>query len=499
MSTVICKNFFLYLSGFYLYKKTLNLKFSNHFFTYFSLFSSVLLALICHIMKEYFFFPYTSTSVLIYCILLCIVFRNNIRLTLVISCFSFILSSLTFFCTSGIVSILAVVVIYNFYIPSQFLLTLLAGALSYALCHAIFSIRRFKGGMKFLYKPEVQRTGFILSLFVLTGIIICQYSYFQLTSSSFYPILFLFLCIFIVLFWWQKNITKNYLDKLRRLELESLRQELAEKDEAIQKLTESNDSLARIIHKDNKLVPAMLAAVTDYLESVDNGTVAECHSRGQTLAAQLQELASDRIGVLEASARTSQALPLTGHAAVDAMLRYMQKRADMEHITYTVKLHPDFPEKIGTEISEADLSHLLSDLIENAIIASKYSEKKSILVHLGLLYDAPTIEISDNGAPFDPEVYQDFGLQSHSTHMGEGGSGIGLMDVWELKKKYAASLHIYEYAPETSPFTKKLCLVFDHKRHYLIRSYRPKDIIKLQTRNDLFVMPQEEISALIQA
>ena len=296
----------------------------------------------------------------------------------------------------------------------------------------------------------------------------------------------------IFFFLWQRQIKRYYNSKLRKLELESLRQELEEKNATIRKLSDDNDSLARIIHKDNKLIPAMLTAVTEYLDPENRRADAEREAQGKALADQLKELAKDRMGILGESTHTDRTLPLTGHAAVDAMLSYMKKRADMAGIRYEVKLHPDFASRIGPEISEADLSHLLSDLIENAIIATNSAEHKSLLVHLGILYDAPTVEVSDSGIPFAPEVYQDFGLQKHSTHLVEGGSGIGLMDIWELKKKYAASLHIYEYPPETAPFTKKLSMVFDHKKHYLIRSYRPEEIVKLQARSDLYILPLQE-------
>jgi sensor histidine kinase regulating citrate/malate metabolism len=142
-----------------------------------------------------------------------------------------------------------------------------------------------------------------------------------------------------------------------------------------------------------------------------------------------------------------------------------------------------------TCISEADLSHLLSDLIENALIATRSASDKRILVHLGILYEVPTVEVSDSGLPFDPTVYQDFGIAKHSTHLNQGGSGIGLMDIWDLKKRYAASLHIYEFLPDAGNYTKRISLVFDHKKHYLIKTYRPQELVQMQTRSDLYILP----------
>jgi signal transduction histidine kinase len=301
--------------------------------------------------------------------------------------------------------------------------------------------------------------------------------------------LFLLALILLFIYWWDKNITKQYRDKLRTLELESLRQELDEKNDTIQKLMVNNDAQARLIHKDNKLIPAMLTAVTDYLETTDTALPDSAREYGKGLSEQLKELSRERVGILSLSAQSGSTLPLTNHAGIDAMLSYMKKRADTEKILFEVKLHPNFPDKIGDVIAEADLSHLLSDLIENAMIATRNAERKEILVHLGILYDVPTVEVSDSGAPFDPAVYQDLGLLKHSTHLDNGGSGIGLMDIWELKKEYAASLHIYEYASKTSPFTKMISLVFDRKKHYLIQSYRPEELVQMQTRSDLYILP----------
>ena len=103
----------------------------------------------------------------------------------------------------------------------------------------------------------------------------------------------------------------------------------------------------------------------------------------------------------------------------------------------------------------------------------------------------PSIEVRDCGTPFFPSVYQDFGIEKHSTHLDDGGSGIGLMDIWSLKKNYAASLHIHEYAPKTAPFTKRITLLFDRKNHYLIRTFRPQEILKCRARTDMYVLPLE--------
>lgn len=371
------------------------------------------------------------------------------------------------------------------------ILLLFSGVLSGILSHCICNWNRFKKSIKYLYKEPYVSIIVSLGITILVFLTIPKVITAPNQKTQYIPLLIL-LAFFLLFRLWKQQTKRYYLSRLRKLELESLRQELKEKDETIKKLMESNDKLARTIHKDNKLIPAMLSAVNDYLSYTCDETTAEQTSHGKALAAQLRQLGCDRMELLAKSARVSESFPQTGNAVVDAMLDYMGKRAEAEKIEFQVKLHPDFSSRIGTEVSEADLTHLLSDLIENALIATKTEDHKSVLVHLGVLYNAPTVEISDTGSPFAPEVYQDFGLSRHSTHLDNGGSGIGLMDIWKLKEKYAVSLHIYEYPPAPEGFTKKICLVFDRKKHYLIRSCRPQELLKVQTRGDLYILPLVE-------
>ena len=232
----------------------------------------------------------------------------------------------------------------------------------------------------------------------------------------------LFAILFILLHIIRREIQKYYLTRLKKLELESLRQELAEKDAMIQKLKDSNDHLAHLVHQDNKLIPAMESAVQHYL--TDAASTPETQLvKGQALAQELQKLAEDRQGNLT-SYHSLRDLPHTGHAGVDAMLSHMQERALAQNIEYKLQIAADFSTAIGNQISEADLVHLLSDLIENAIIATKTCDHREIFISLGMPNGVPSIEVRDSGTPFSPSVYQDFGIEKHSTHLDDGGSGI---------------------------------------------------------------------------
>ena len=167
----------------------------------------------------------------------------------------------------------------------------------------------------------------------------------------------------------------------------------------------------------------------------------------------------------------------------------MYQRALQEQIGYTLRITENIKTTAMQSLSEEDFSHLLADLIENAFIAMSDVTDKKILINLGRMGNHLSVEISDNGQPFSPEIFQDFGLKAHTTHAGNGGSGIGLMDIWKLKKKYRASLVITKYVPGTYSYTKQISLIFDAKKHYIIQTYRRRELGQIRFRDDLYIFP----------
>ena len=236
----------------------------------------------------------------------------------------------------------------------------------------------------------------------------------------------------------------------------------------------------------------MLTAVTEYLENSTESTPEELTNQGKELSAQLQDMSKDRQGILSTLTKYKNALPKSGLHTVDGMLAFMETRAKENGITYKLQIEENMKEVAGNAIQEADLLHLLGDLIDNAIIATKHTDdKREILIHLGTLQNHFLLEISDSGIPFSLDTYQSFGNEAHTTHKDDGGSGIGLMDIWKLKKKYKASLHIYEYEEEGEIYTKKLAFIFDRKNHFLLQTPRHKEAMQTLTRGDLYVFPNK--------
>lgn len=451
------------------------------------------------------FYPYMKTetfssplSLLGFGLVILFVHRNRGWITFVVGMLAYGIGYVLYSISGGLILFFPMIINTGNWDNGE-LVHMATGVLSLLLCEGIFKIRRLRKGLQFDTKSPIFKTSLIVAG-LLCGCILTANSrkYASRVDKWFYflgisALGFLFFAI------WKYLIKNYYIKRLRTLELESLRQELEEKVARIRKLEESNDALAQIIHRDNKLIPAMERSVCEFLRSAadlpeplaehGNRLPEPLAERGSKLAEALEDMAQGRQGILRAYEDARASVSRTGHLPVDAMLTYMYDRAKEQHMEYEVKINPGFSSVIPEPISEADAAHLLSDLIENAMIATRHSERRAVLVNLNILDKVPVIEVSDSGAEFDPDVYRDFGVYKHSTHLHEGGSGIGLLDIWACKKRYRASLHIYEYVPESGPYTKKIALVFDGKDRYLICTHRASELETNKVRGNLFILP----------
>ena len=238
-------------------------------------------------------------------------------------------------------------------------------------------------------------------------------------------------------------------------------------------------------------------AVRNYLQNGMQMKPEDARQYGIDLLAQLQTMAADREGIIQNYHDDYRFRPQIGLYSVDAIIYYMERRAIPHSIRYEYQFDKGLKEVMLSYIDENDAIHLLSDAIENSIIATMHAIKKEIKIHIGFIQDILFMDISDTGLPFEPATYQNFGLLQHTTHKDSGGSGVGLLDIWKLKHKYKISLQIYEYPPDDHEYTKKIRFFFDRRNHFLIQSYRSQEITSLITRSDLHVFPYVEGSDFI--
>ena len=138
--------------------------------------------------------------------------------------------------------------------------------------------------------------------------------------------------------------------------------ELEEKEKQLTELSTRNEELGRLIHKDNKRIPAMEHAVSEFLIT-DFENKEYMIERANALLLEIQKLSTDRNDtVTEIYARKFKHHD-TGITELDTMLNYMEKRAYGEHIKLSVQ-----PATAPVASAEAKLlSHKVSLVILNLV------------------------------------------------------------------------------------------------------------------------------------
>ena len=230
----------------------------------------------------------------------------------------------------------------------------------------------------------------------------------------------------------------------------------------------------------------MADSVCDYLSSSTNSNITDLQAKGQSLSDEINSIKTYRQELLCQGSQSGSSIHQTNQAGVDAIISFMVKEAASYGITMKFHFDGEFFTAKHFTATEMDFVHLLSDLLENAIIATRHANGKAIELSLQILKGTPAISVSDSGIPFEIETFMKLGTCEASTHTDEGGTGIGLMDIWTFKKKYHASLVIEELGNST--YSKRLSILFDNRNKYLIISNRFQQIISNQTRSDLLVI-----------
>ena len=186
---------------------------------------------------------------------------------------------------------------------------------------------------------------------------------------------------------------------------------------------------------------------------------------------------------------TLQFIPDTGSAGVNIMVRYMASKAGAEGVGFSCVVEKPLDD-LKEFVSEYNLSLIVGDLIANSLRAVKTSRQKEILlkVHYAKgFYHALTLY--DSGISFEPETIRLLGLQPATSHPEDGGSGIGLMSIFEIVKASGGS-YVLDEAIDEPPFTKAVTIRFDFKGQIIIRSRRDEIIdLHKQRRDIIFLRP----------
>ena len=333
---------------------------------------------------------------------------------------------------------------------------LIVGIFQFISTFLLFRIKRLNKGFAD-YKSKINND---LGVFTSLSLILIASLFNSEKNSDFAGTIILF-CVLIIgtllLFWWKRRITNIYLERVFKRNIEILENSLSEQQEINQKLRKSNEELSGIIHRDNKLIPAMESAVEEILtcKSAD-----EQKEKSRAMLSQLKAMSSERSTILTDYENLHKTLMQTGIFSIDASLKYLMSRANKDNIALDLSVTCNIKEYIKDLISENDLNTLILDLGENALIAVRESEIRNVLVVFGVENEKFVISIFDSGLLFEQKVIDNFGKRRITTHKKTGGSGIGLMTTAELLRKHKASFVIDE-SIDSENYVKKVSVIFD--------------------------------------
>ena len=445
----ISKYFFILLCSIYTYAKITNLRFTKRNYFLAILFSLIFSPLICYIKIS---FPsYTILILTCLIMLFCrILFRQPLPQVLCLSVLSagssYVFFILFMLITSPITYLLFSQEITDYVIVS--IILPLIGILQNIFVALLFHTKRLRNGIPYITNKLLgNNTIYIGALLVLFSSIFFLNTTPNLTLDQLLIAFILALGVIIWL-WWQKSIQTDYINKNNSQQIDILENKLQERDAEL-------ESLSKIIHKDNKLLAALELSTRELLTDTSN-------EKAESLLQELNRFSKERSETLQAYESRQATLPKIGLFSIDTMLNYLHQRSLKHRIDFQLSLEGDIS-GITDVISEQDLRTIIADLGENAIIATKESEIKTIRISIERKTNGYALCFFDSGEPFAAEVLENFGKQRCTTHAATGGSGIGLVTTGELAAKYQGEFYITEEnIPQ--PYTKCVVVILKERR-----------------------------------
>lgn len=319
----------------------------------------------------------------------------------------------------------------------------------------IYKIKRFKSGISI---QDNDGTIELLLLISILSIFLMTLFYTDNVANSPFEIIVLTLifCGLGLIIWWKKYVTNRYHTQIYKRNETLYENRIEEYENERTNLLNQNAELSKIIHRDNKLIPAMVMAVKELISnSPDNAELS-------VLLNQLEKLSAEHKEIIDSYQAKSDNLPKTNVIPIDAVLHYILSKAKQNEIKFNVNLVNDcIPDLLSKITDITDLTTILCDLGENAVIATKNISESKILVTFEYSEsNAPRICVFDNGPLFDEKVIANMGKKRITTHKDDGGSGIGLMTLFEILNKYNTSFCLDER--QNNEFTKCIRLTFDN-------------------------------------
>lgn len=486
------KSFFLILCTIYLYKKLLNIDNPTKFSISIDIFFSLLVASSVLVIKEQFQPFRLITIALFVCSFSIILYHQDFKVSAVVTVISIgcahlvgmVGSAFAFLCTYYILGLK----LYHFGV--ELVTVLLTGIFHLLLVKILFSFPRLRKGMPFLKNERFADIGVVISLFVACCSVLTT------TELSVRPLIVVVLVFgLVLLLWWLNQLQVTYREKHSANIEARLDREIIRLREENADLVQKNYELSRLIHSDNKLLPALELAFRDTLDAARFEDPAREQS-ARSAHSFIQSLAASRNLTLAQYDRDYGKLPETGVPAVDKAVRYMAQRAAAQNVAFHFTVMGSVDYFAGHVIPEDDLATLVLDLLDNALHAVEDAGQKNILLTVGIVDGAYVLAVYDSGAAFQPYTIRRMGLERATTRQAEGGSGIGLMTTWETIRACRASF-VLDETIDNPLYTKAVSIHFDGLDQTRIISRRSEVLALSQDRTDMIFGRETKIPVQI--
>ena len=306
----------------------------------------------------------------------------------------------------------------------------------------IFKIKKIKKRIVPITNDDVYEKLLFISVLSIFGMTL---TFTTDREATFLEIGFIFIsfCCLSIILGWRKMTANSYRKNILDRNVEVLEYSAREYNAERERLAEQNRELAKIIHRDNKLLPAMELSVRSLLERYPDDKQAKELLQG------LNKLFAERANAVESFRSEATILQTSGDVTIDSVLGFLNAKAADYKVEFTAEAEEGAVEFFREQFKElTDFNAILCDLGENALIAAKHVENGKVKAVLDYAGGIATLKLYDNGAPFDEKVIAEMGRTEITTHKNDGGSGIGLVTAFKILKKYSASICIDEVLAE---------------------------------------------------
>ncbi len=302
----------------------------------------------------------------------------------------------------------------------------------------IFKIKKIKKRIVPITNDDVYEKLLFISVLSIFGMTL---TFTTDREATFLEIGFIFIsfCCLSIILGWRKMTANSYRKNILDRNVEVLEYSAREYNAERERLAEQNRELAKIIHRDNKLLPAMELSVRSLLERYPDDKQAKELLQG------LNKLFAERANAVESFRSEATILQTSGDVTIDSVLGFLNAKAADYKVEFTAEAEEGAVEFFREQFKElTDFNAILCDLGENALIAAKHVENGKVKAVLDYAGGIATLKLYDNGALFDEKVIAEMGRTEITTHKNDGGSGIGLVTAFKILKKYSASICIDE-------------------------------------------------------